>query len=547
MMKRWTRLAGAALLASTAWQAPAVADDTMPTAVLASSLTPGIGVGDFEFYVDVAGIRRAAEGRTVTRVLVQFPARSILDQTEADRADLRVRVLVYDGEEAVRRLREAAARAADDEASRRESAARADQQVHDVLASLRSLDPTLESETRTSISVESRADVSETDYRLAELALEVQPGDHVVEVVVENRSRFKPGMLDRVRKRHLEATSRMLVRVPDLQAAPSLADPVFRVGHNARQDYASRVYGLLNDSLHVSTTLYGEGEMRLDLVAHDRAGEAHWRDSLVVDVAGNLGLEFNTSVNTFPAGQYVLTLTATTSDVVLTSHRSFDVAWSLSSWRKSRRDLDLEAEIVLSGREFETYSSVPLGEKERFVDGFWANQDPTPDTAYNEVLQEFHRRVALADVKYSEMVRGALTDRGKVFIRFGAPEEVQSDALPSPLVAQALIEEVEDPFSTAIEEVHPLAPGGTISGSTAGGAAEAARLNRERERVIGRARELTAYELWTYAGNGKPLLERDVVVDSGFRVLFVDTQGFGEYRLRKSSVTFDIPGLHPSF
>ncbi len=342
----------------------------------------------------------------------------------------------------------------------------------------------------------------------------------------------------------------MLLRVPDLAATPSIADPIFRAGHNVRQDYASRVYGLLNDSLHVHTTVYGQGETRLDLTARDRAGEVHWTDSLLVDVEGSADVEFNASVNTLPAGQYILTLSATASEVVVTSRRSFDVAWSLSSWRKSRRDLNLEAEIVLSGREFDTFGDLPLGEQERFMDGFWANQDPTPDTAYNEVLQEFHRRVAFADVTYSESVRGALTDRGKIYIRFGPADDVQAEALSSHLAgegAEGLIEQVEDPFSPSDEIIHGFPGSGTFVTGEAS-AAEATRLNREHDRVVGQARELMAYELWTYTGSGTPLLERDVLgIDTGFRVLFIDTQGFGQYELRKSSVTFDIPGLRPSF
>lgn len=551
-MQRSVLLAGLGLLAATIAQVPgdSVADESAPSTILASSLTPGVGQGDFEFYVDVAGIRRAADGRTITRILVQFPARAILDQTDRDQAELRVRALVYDGEEAVRRLRETAPVPSPD-ATERENVARGEQNVQDVLADFGGVEPTLEGETRIQITAPSRAEVADTDYRLAEIALEIAPGAHVVEVLTENLSRKKRGLLDRLRNRQLAATARVLVRIPDLTLAPALSDPVFRIGHNVRQDYATRVYGLLNDSLHVRTIVYGQGETQLRWVARDRVGEVHWQDSLVVDVSQSRDVELSTSVNTLPAGQYVLTVTATNAQAMISNRRSFDVAWSMASWHKSRRDLDLEAEIVLTGDEFQTYSSLPLGEKERYMDGFWANQDPTPDTAYNEVLQEFHRRVAFADATYGETVRGALTDRGKIYIRFGPPQEVQSEAVPSHLAgkgADGLIEKVEDPYTSADEELHGFPSAGTVSASASdASAAEAARLTAESSRVIGLARELTAYELWVYAGTGLPLLERDVIVDTGFRVLFVDTQGFGEYRVRKASATFDIPGLQPSY
>ena len=61
---------------------------------------------------------------------------------------------------------------------------------------------------RTRIEVASREELRDTDFRILELVLELPPGDHVVEVLGENLSRKKRGLLDRLRNRPLSSTAR---------------------------------------------------------------------------------------------------------------------------------------------------------------------------------------------------------------------------------------------------------------------------------------------------------------------------------------------------
>jgi GWxTD domain-containing protein len=56
-----------------------------------------------------------------------------------------------------------------------------------------------------------------------------------------------------------------------------------------------------------------------------------------------------------------------------------------------------------------------------FMDLFWARRDPTPGTAINEFRDEFTNRVAFSDQTFIEKhKRGAMTDRGRVYIVLGA-------------------------------------------------------------------------------------------------------------------------------
>jgi len=62
------------------------------------------------------------------------------------------------------------------------------------------------------------------------------------------------------------------------------------------------------------------------------------------------------------------------------------------------------------------------GGKERFNE-FWRMKDPDTSTAYNEVLEEYYRRVDESIVRFS--TRGELdgykSDRGRIFIVYGTP------------------------------------------------------------------------------------------------------------------------------
>jgi GWxTD domain-containing protein len=59
-----------------------------------------------------------------------------------------------------------------------------------------------------------------------------------------------------------------------------------------------------------------------------------------------------------------------------------------------------------------------------FIDLFWARRDPTLNTPRNEFREEFLTRVRYADAAFPEKRRrGALTDRGQVYILLGPPDK----------------------------------------------------------------------------------------------------------------------------
>ena len=60
---------------------------------------------------------------------------------------------------------------------------------------------------------------------------------------------------------------------------------------------------------------------------------------------------------------------------------------------------------------------------------FWADLDPTPGTVDNELMEEYYRRVNFSIEAFTVVQDGWRTDRGMIYILFGAPDEIQRGPL----------------------------------------------------------------------------------------------------------------------
>jgi GWxTD domain-containing protein len=68
-------------------------------------------------------------------------------------------------------------------------------------------------------------------------------------------------------------------------------------------------------------------------------------------------------------------------------------------------------------------------EREMFIQVFWQRKDPTPGTSENEFRDEYYRRIVLANQKYTTGgTPGWKTDRGRILIRVGQPDEIETHA-----------------------------------------------------------------------------------------------------------------------
>jgi len=65
-------------------------------------------------------------------------------------------------------------------------------------------------------------------------------------------------------------------------------------------------------------------------------------------------------------------------------------------------------------------------ERDNFIEAFWQRRDPTPDTEENEYKEEHYQRIAYANEHFAAGVPGWRTDRGRIYIVYGKPDEIES-------------------------------------------------------------------------------------------------------------------------
>ena len=84
--------------------------------------------------------------------------------------------------------------------------------------------------------------------------------------------------------------------------------------------------------------------------------------------------------------------------------------------------------LIAGSGELSKYTKhLSLRAKRRFLTDFWRRRDQTPDTPANETRQLFYDAVAYADKAYGEKGRAGVpgwkTDRGRIYVRNGTPDE----------------------------------------------------------------------------------------------------------------------------
>jgi GWxTD domain-containing protein len=65
-------------------------------------------------------------------------------------------------------------------------------------------------------------------------------------------------------------------------------------------------------------------------------------------------------------------------------------------------------------------------EREQFIEQFWQRRNPDPDTAENTFKEEHYRRIAYTNEHFASGIPGWKTDRGRIYIMWGAPDEIDS-------------------------------------------------------------------------------------------------------------------------
>ena len=101
----------------------------------------------------------------------------------------------------------------------------------------------------------------------------------------------------------------------------------------------------------------------------------------------------------------------------------YEVSKSYRTW------LDQDVRYIITPEEEEAFKLLGSDEeRDQFIEQFWLRRDPTPDTEENEFREEHYRRIQYANEHFSAGIAGWRTDRGRIYIIWGAPDEIESHA-----------------------------------------------------------------------------------------------------------------------
>jgi GWxTD domain-containing protein len=90
-----------------------------------------------------------------------------------------------------------------------------------------------------------------------------------------------------------------------------------------------------------------------------------------------------------------------------------------------RKWLNEDVAYIITDEERKAFKRLSTDdEREAFIEAFWKRRDPTPDTEENEYKEEHYRRIAYANDHFASGIPGWKTDRGRIYIMYGPPDEI---------------------------------------------------------------------------------------------------------------------------
>jgi GWxTD domain-containing protein len=95
--------------------------------------------------------------------------------------------------------------------------------------------------------------------------------------------------------------------------------------------------------------------------------------------------------------------------------------------------LDKDVSYIITDEERKAFKKLATDEeREQFIEAFWRRRDPDPDTDENEFKEEYYERIAYTNEHFSSGIPGWKTDRGRIYIMYGKPDERETHPMGGP-------------------------------------------------------------------------------------------------------------------
>jgi GWxTD domain-containing protein len=108
-------------------------------------------------------------------------------------------------------------------------------------------------------------------------------------------------------------------------------------------------------------------------------------------------------------------------------------AGALASQPPYQKWFDEDVAYIITGGERQTFQHLNTdAEREQFIQEFWSRRNPAPGQTENPLKEEHYRRIAFANEHFGAGITGWKTDRGRVYIVLGPPDEIESHSANPP-------------------------------------------------------------------------------------------------------------------
>jgi TonB family protein len=92
-----------------------------------------------------------------------------------------------------------------------------------------------------------------------------------------------------------------------------------------------------------------------------------------------------------------------------------------------RKWLDEDVVYIITAEERGSFLALKTNEeRDFFIEQFWARRSPDPRSSINYFKEEYYRRIAYANEHFASGISGWKTDRGRIYIMYGKPDDIES-------------------------------------------------------------------------------------------------------------------------
>jgi GWxTD domain-containing protein len=302
--------------------------------------------------------------------------------------------------------------------------------------------------------------LNRTEFVETVFILPLKKGDYEVAVEVTNNDLQKSLRMERqslklsaepaaAKQGGIKASQLLFINRPNITNDSINIEPLGVSGNGVfGRDYLAMLYFQLNsDSLReVSYQLFEKQDQREilttsgklspnNLISISALRESKGETQLIAErgkkATGELLAFIDFNAKAIANARYVLKATAVSEKGgVVEVKKEFDNAWINMPYPLYDIELAvrlMEGIMITSDEVGKLLDGNPAEQRRKFL-AFWKAQDPTPDTEFNEALEEYFRRVDYTFFNfYTNREYGWRTDRGRVYIRYGKPTDISRE------------------------------------------------------------------------------------------------------------------------